>query len=138
MEVRARYTAGCVAIIGWSLAIVVPVFRPVPMLWYYPLEHTFDFSSRAHGFATSWYGRSILALTGGLIGLVAGVLITRWSRARSQRAVALATLWATVATVLALSVYAYQLVHRVLGPDPLRRARSTASVCRSTRATRSR
>jgi hypothetical protein len=119
VDVRARYLAGCVAVIGWSLAIVVPVFGPVPMLWYYPLDHAFELSTRAHGFATSWYGRSTLALAGGVVGFALGAIIVRVARARSQRAMTLGTLWAAVAVVLALSVYAYQLAHRVPVPEPL-------------------
>jgi heme/copper-type cytochrome/quinol oxidase subunit 2 len=110
---RARYLAGCAAVIGWSLAMVMPVFAPVPMLWYYPLDHAFELSARAHGFATSWYGRTVLALLGGVVGFVLGTMTVRVTRARSQRAMTVGTLWAAVAVVLALSVYAYQLAHRV-------------------------
>jgi hypothetical protein len=136
LGLRARYLVGCAAVIGWSLAIVMPVFGPVPMLWYYPLEHTFDLSARAHGFATSWYGRSTLALLGGVTGFVLGAIIVRVTRARSQRAVTLGTLWAVVAVVLALSVYAYQLAHRVPVPEPLPTAfKHAATPARSLRRT---
>jgi hypothetical protein len=99
--------------------MVTPVFGPMPLLWYYPLDRMFALSARAHGFATGWYGRSLLALAGGVMGFVLGAIIVRVTRARSQRAMTLGTLWAAVAIVLALSVYAYQFAHRVPVPEPL-------------------
>ena len=122
LDARARqalFVALCAGTVAFCLVLVVPAFYPMRVLWYLPLEHRWAFAVKPEGLGMDFSGRVLdAALGGGLGGLVAWA-IARRLRALSAGTLVLWTAWLTTAALLAMALFAYQLVRRHPRPLPL-------------------
>ena len=116
---QSGYFGWCGAVILASLVFVVPAFTTVPLFWYYPLTRGWALEGQPTGFALDWYGRTIWALIAGAVGFLVGTALAWRLPAASARGYRMWAAWAGVATVLAISVYSFQLAHRRPVPEPL-------------------
>jgi hypothetical protein len=116
---HATFVAWCAAIVGSSLAFVFPALTPVRVLWYYGLEHRWALEIRPSGFAMDWYGRSLLAVAGGVVGYVLAYLLARGVGRVSRRGMMIWLVWSAMAALLAIGTYSVQLAMRQPIPEPL-------------------
>lgn len=116
---HSSYFAWCGAIVVASVVFVVPTFATVPLLWYYPLAHTWALETGPSGFALDWYGRTIWAVLAAALAFPLGLALARRVRAPSPRGFFMWGAWAGMASLLAIAVYTFQLAHRHPVPEPL-------------------
>ncbi len=115
---EALALAVCAGTIGFALAFAYPAYARIRVLWYYPLQHRWAFELRPSALAMDWYGRVVLALgLGALAGVLAYVVARRVKP--SARALWLWAGWALAASLVAMSLYVYQLARRVPHAEPL-------------------
>ncbi len=116
---HSAYFAWCGTIVVASLVFVVPTFATVPLFWYYPLAHAWALEARPAGFALDWYGRTIWALMGAAAAFPVALAVARRLPPPSARAFFMWAAWAGMTSLLAITVYTYQLAHRHPVPEPL-------------------
>jgi hypothetical protein len=119
MERRhAIYVGLCAATVAFAVVYMLPAVVPVPVLWYYPLEHRWAYELEPSGLAMDWYGRTLLSALAAVVAYAAG-----WAIARRlpplRHGFALWPAWTATAVVVAMALYAWQLMHRVPTPTPL-------------------
>ena len=115
----AAYFAWCAAIVFASLVYVAPAFTSVPVLWYYPVAHTWALETHPSGFALDWYGRTLWAVLAAAIAFAVGRAIAGRLSTPSVRAYRIWAAWAGMTSLLAIAVYTYQLAYRHPVPEPL-------------------
>lgn len=113
------YFAWCAAIVVASLVYVAPAFTSIPLVWYYPVAHTWALESRPSGFALDWYGRTLWAVLAGVMAFGLGRAISARLATPSMRAYRIWAAWVGMTSLLAIAVYAYQLANRHPAPEPL-------------------
>jgi hypothetical protein len=127
---RRRAYLACALCIGTCLCFFLTELLPLPVPIYYPIARRWSLGPGAvPGLAMDYYGRSLLALLGGGV-FVLATLLALWIAARREApagpadtaphpVLLLCTAWAATAFVLCASLYAYKLGGRDLVPDPL-------------------
>lgn len=93
------HTGLSLAVTAFAVAFTLPVFVPLPLLWYRPLTGAWAFGSVPADLAMDWYGRVLFAALAGVVGYALGRRVpARWSvSARAQR------FWATIAAMALLA-----------------------------------
>jgi hypothetical protein len=113
------YFAACAAVVIASLVYVAPAFTTVPVLWYYPLAHTWALQGRPDGFALDWYGRTLWAVLSAAIAFGAAHAVASRMSPPHPRAYRVWAVWVGMTTLLAIAVYTYQLAGREPIPEPM-------------------
>ncbi len=117
MSAERSYVAICVGSLVYLALYVAPLAGLVPELWYLPLENRWLLGHKPPVLAMDWFGRTLFAVLGGLIGGGLTAALTR----RTER-VRGSAVWATVlALALAggMAAYVSVLYDRVPKPEPL-------------------
>ena len=107
----------------FGVLFLVSVLGHWPVPWYLALERRWVFASSVNTVGMDWYGRSALALTGGLVTGLAAWAIGGWSRAapwlgRPAFVVGVARLGGTM-LLFDIVFYALTLMTRDIDPIPL-------------------
>ncbi len=117
---QALYVATFAGVIASCLVYVLPAFSPTRVFWYYPLEHRWAFELKPSALAMDWYGRTLLAVVASFFSFAFTFVISRRLKPlASSRGFHLWVGWAASALLIALSLYAYQLLNRNPVPEPL-------------------
>lgn len=110
------HTALCLATVAFALAFTLPMYVPVPLLWYHPLEGAWQFEVTPTTMAMGWYGRLLWGVVAAGIGLALGRFVpARLALTRTAK-----TWWAlaTLGVVLAaMTILVVTMVGRV--PTPM-------------------
>jgi len=118
MSKQALQVALCAAAVAFALIFALPAFKPLPVFWYYPLQHRWAFELKPTALAMDWYGRTALASATALVAFALTALVgRRWTP--SARALGLWAAWVATACAIAMSLYVFQLAQRVPTPAPL-------------------
>jgi hypothetical protein len=103
----------------------------LPILWYHPLEHTWEFARRPTGFAMGWYGTTLAALvTAAAAGALTFALSARGplARALAKGRVVLAIARAGGLVLLVdFAYFGWTMTHQVPAPLGEERAPVAAS-----------
>ena len=116
---QALFVASFAGVIASCLIYVFPAFSPTRVFWYYPLEHRWAFELKPHALAMDWYGRTLLAVVASAIAFAGTFILSRRLKPLASRGFNLWVGWAASALLIALSLYAYQLIGRNPVPEPL-------------------
>ena len=100
--------------IGYLGAFFVSSVLPLPLLWYFPVEHRFAFAAHPLGLGADFYGRLLFALAVGA--LAAWVVRPSWG---GRRAPVMLSAWIAGLVVFAAAFYLFVLAHRLVIPAPL-------------------
>ncbi len=116
---QAIYVALSGAAIAFALSFAWPAYAPTRLFWYYPLERRWALEIKPSSLAMDWYGRCLLSTLVALIVFAIIQVIARRLRPLTRRGHNLWAAWMVTATLLAMSLYAYQLATRNPVPEPL-------------------
>ena len=116
---QATYFGWCGAIVVGAIVFVIPAFMTVPLLWYYPVRRAWALELRPNGLALDWYGRTIWAVMAAGASFPVAFVVARRVSTPASRAYLLWAAWAGMTSLLAMTVYSYQLAQRHPVPEPL-------------------
>jgi hypothetical protein len=117
----AVYVTSCAAIIVFALAVALPAFVDIPVLWYRPVDRTWSFDVHASGIAMDFFGRCLFATAASGIGAAISYAIARrvcrHDPARATTAVL--CVWAIAITLIVIAFVSWRQAHRTLVSTPL-------------------
>jgi len=116
---QAIYVALSGAAIAFALSFAWPAYSATSVFWYYPLERRWALEIRPSSLAMDWYGRCLLSSLVALVVFAVIQVIARRLRPLTSRGYNLWAAWMVTATLLSMSLYAYQLATRNPIPEPL-------------------
>jgi hypothetical protein len=144
---RALSYAVCLFGIGTSVVFMLSAVLPLPVLQYFPLSRRFSFVKNPGELSMDFYGRSLLALASGgalalfvyaVLRLLAGgtpepaatenadgsqeagdEAVVEAGEPGRRSTLLLFTAYLATAVLLAIALYAYQLIGRLPTPEPL-------------------
>src|SRR5512140_1832954 len=105
----AVHLAACVAIITFAIALALPSFIDVPLLWYRPTEHAWSYQVHpSGGIAMDFFGRCLLAsVSSSVTATLAYSVARRTRRNPSRRAVGTAAVWAIGILAIAIAFFTW-------------------------------
>ncbi len=105
---------------GFLVGYFVCTVLPVPVIWYYPVERSFELALKPHGLAADFYGRLLWSGLGAAAMAPVGIL---WKRFLSgdalKRWMLITAAWCAALLMLLFGLYIHKLVGRVPTPAPL-------------------
>jgi hypothetical protein len=113
----AAYFASCSAVVVASLVYVAPAFTSIPVFWYHPLARSWALEAEPSGFAIDWYGRTAWAVLAAAVAFAITRAIARRIPDASPRTYRVWAAWVGMMSVLAITVYTYQLAYRHVDPE---------------------
>lgn len=106
--------------LGYLTAYFLSTAIPTPLLWYYPLQHRFQWQVHPTGLAADFYGRVLLSLaSGAATWLLSHVLGKRFVALSRSTVVHGLLVWVAGLLLFTSGLYVSLLVHREPLPVPL-------------------
>lgn len=117
---HAVHVTVCVAIITFSLALALPAFVSIPVVWYRPVEREWLLGLHTTGIAMDFFGRCLLATVLSTVAAAASYVVARRVCRRDAKPETLAMLgiWAVAIAVIAMAFFAWRQIHRPTAPAP--------------------
>jgi hypothetical protein len=119
------HTSLSLAIVLFVVAFMLPMFVPVPLLWYHPLEGAWRFEVTPTTLGMDWYGRLLWGVVAAGVGLALGRLVPARA-ALTRRAKAWWAFGALGIVVAAVTIKVVLMVART--PVPLAPPGATSGV----------
>ena len=118
LAIRRTYLAACAGILGFATVFFLLQLLRMPLFWYHPLDRLFRFETRPSGLAMDFYGRTLWASLGGILGYWGGGHLAPHLKLDRDRA----WLWMAYGLgmiALAMCLIGYQIWPRPAAPIPL-------------------
>jgi hypothetical protein len=117
----ALYAASCIGTIAFCIAFVAPHFIGHAVLWYMPLDRSWELTERPTGLAIDFYGRLLQGVLVAAIAIALTLVVTARIKTErlSRKLASLLVAWAIAFVVLAMMYYAWTLAFRVPIAEPI-------------------
>lgn len=116
---HATHVSVCLAIIAFSIALALPAFVPMPMLFYRPVEHEWLLELHPSGIAMDFFGRCLLAGACSAIAAFASYAIARRRRRDAKpETLAMLGIWAIAIAMIAMAFFSWRQIHRPTAVTP--------------------